>query len=101
MFFTDTLTRQYWPCAVLLSGASPTCATPQVTLLTTNSNLPSRTGWFMPAFAAGAAPPPLDGELVVGLLLLPDTAKAITPPIQHRARTPPMMPRMRPVLPRF
>src|SRR4051812_35427770 len=60
MFFTDTVMKQNSPCAVSPNPLGPTLPAPHWTPETTNSNLPSRAGWFRVAtFAALALSPPV------------------------------------------
>src|SRR2546423_9326308 len=92
MFLTETATSQNWPCAVLFSASSPIFATPQVTLDTTNSNLPSRAAWSRPTWDGAA-----------GVVLFPPAIRATArmPPPQSTMTTAATMSSTFPALPFF
>src|SRR5687768_9950605 len=52
MFVTFTETRQNTPAAWVETGAVPRAVCEQSTLVTVNSNLPSRAGWLRPTACA-------------------------------------------------
>src|SRR5829696_2611247 len=76
MFATFTDTRQNTPAACVLIGSAPRVFFEQSTLVTVNSNLPSRAGWFSPTACAESPPPEADGESVE-LSPPPDVAMAM------------------------
>src|SRR6266487_2110823 len=100
MFLTVMVISTNWPCAVLFTYWLPTCALVS-TLVTTNSNLPSRTGSPTLAFPFGAGFVVASGDAGVvqltiaraGGLSSPERMASWTRPIpQHSTTTTPMPP---------
>src|SRR5258705_12049192 len=91
MFFTVTETLQNWPWAFLFRNSEPTWAMPHSTLVTVNSNLPSRAGWLSPTVGAFVLAPPPPGLLAASVTALPTRAVQATTPPHSTSRTATMM----------